>query len=604
MIYIRSSANGGCLRGTPRWGALLLLFLLPLAAPLASATQLDARFDVQGDALFHGRSDAHAAWSGSVQDARLGHGADGLFWVRGTALLLNYTFLDSKQAASSPTGYGRNVVLLSQSAFPLGRVEGPLAVVAGTPESSLRLLPAEDATVPLAEGFSLTPARSLHDQLGTSDDAQPIREGAAFYPRVGGMLGGAPLQVAGLAFEGRLVATGLLLALPGGPLDTRWTTQGPEVANVGWDRIRTTHVLVVEGTLQSATALAPDHWATAVRGVAGDLDGDLVLQNSAGQGTLNGTPLPDGIHLFQAAGRFHVAAAYGVGRGDWQVAGDPRFAAVNAVPLAGTRPGWGVGLAAAGGLGLLALLAKALSKALPAIRGRHDADPMAGAKRQRILTLVSENPGIGQRGLAEQAEASRATVRHHLRILLHAGIVSEHAARGQRVYTLNSESYGFPVGAGSAAQALALLRNPIRSQLFQALRDHPGLDLASLREVWRPTGAAQPDPNVLAYHLGRLATGGLVERATVEGRTVWRAAFDPGDTRDHQRKAFLARNNLAHLASVLRPEPLPLADLQARLARVGRRVTARDLEAQLALLAAVGYARGGADGWAAIAPAG
>jgi DNA-binding transcriptional ArsR family regulator len=546
-----------------------------LLLPCAAATRLDARFHVEGDAVFHGQSNAQIQWTGSIQDARLGHRPQGSFWFHGTARLLNYTFADSQQAASSPTGYGRNVVLLSQTANDLHLVEGSLTIVAGTNNSSLRLIPAADLAVPISSSFSLTPARDPHNQLATSDDAQPIRDSGPYFPRPGGILKGQALHLANLSFDGRLVATGVIIATPTATIDTRWTTQGPDVPGIGWNHVRTTRVLVLDGSIRSASDLDPTDWSSAVESLSGDFQGDLVLQNSEGQGTMNGTALPQGIHLFQVAGNLQIQASDDLHHSEWQITGKPTFVAVNAVAVNGIRPGWGLELAAtAGAAGLGALFFAfftRIGRSLTGLVGGYNrAQPLGNPTRIQVLRTIAEEPGITATELQSRVGTSRTAIGFHLRILERASLIDVNAQGKSLHYQLNSGQYRFMQETlpnenqqqefVKVRNVLAALRDPTRNFIFTELTRTGPTSYQELAGSWAKRGIpTYPSQSLFSHHARILEESGAI-RGTKTGRaTAWEVAVDVAKIFRTQSEAFLKhdhRKDLLDLATEMAPAKL------------------------------------------------
>lgn len=88
--------------------------------------------------------------------------------------------------------------------------------------------------------------------------------------------------------------------------------------------------------------------------------------------------------------------------------------------------------------------------------------------------------------------ASRGTIRHHLRILLRADLLTERHSGIRRTYTLNDSSYEFPIsvdaGAPTAGVAMALLRHPHRQAIVDALQVLGEADYSKLQKRLAETG--------------------------------------------------------------------------------------------------------------------
>jgi len=141
--------------------------------------------------------------------------------------------------------------------------------------------------------------------------------------------------------------------------------------------------------------------------------------------------------------------------------------------------------------------------------------------RREIFDLLKREPGRSVGELADAVDASRSTVRHHLRKLDQAGVVEHQRLGRSRIH--------FPVGREAEARARHLLENETRARVAAALADEP----RTLTEV-----AERLDANAgsVHFHLEKLCEADLVERCEGEA-TTYRAAADR--VRDHV--AFPAR---------------------------------------------------------------
>ena len=81
-----------------------------------------------------------------------------------------------------------------------------------------------------------------------------------------------------------------------------------------------------------------------------------------------------------------------------------------------------------------------VQKALPSWRRRlRRADPLGSERRQRILDVIQQNPGVSKAELARLSGSSWGSIYHHLAILSKADqLLVERSARGKiRVYAAN-----------------------------------------------------------------------------------------------------------------------------------------------------------------------
>jgi len=126
-----------------------------------------------------------------------------------------------------------------------------------------------------------------------------------------------------------------------------------------------------------------------------------------------------------------------------------------------------------------------------------DSDPLDHAGRARLFEHVRREPGVHQSALAAAADMPLSTVRYHLRILEHEGLVRTASHRGKRRC--------FPPDVEAEALAVALAEPAPAAVLWSLVRGGP----ATVREL-----AARLDrsESTVSYHLDRLETDGLVER--------------------------------------------------------------------------------------------
>jgi predicted transcriptional regulator len=496
-------------------------------------------------------------------------------------------------SAGSPTGALRRMVLIHSESSPLKTVSGDLQFLAAGPRASLRLLPDQTEVRGLAGSFVLDSPRSLHETLFYEGDAQPYEQGPRFYPKFGAPMVADQLNDQPLAFRGRVVVTDYLVRLGGLAVDTRWTTTGPE-QSLGTEVLQT-HVLVVEGDF-GITALGPN-WTHSIQSLTGHLEGDLLLANARGSGSVNGSALRTDLHLFQSVGPLNVTANYEGSRGRWALNGEPRYVALNAQPVFASRDA----LKAAAAIGAGALLVAALAKwgraILGFVPGLNIARPFGNRHRTEVLVLVAKNPGIDQMELTKSTGTARATVRHHLRILLRADLLTERRIGSRSTYTLNDSSYEFPANGHtglSAAKAFASMRHPVRLALVEILRGSERTN-ASMLEACCKRGLELSRDDV-RYHMKVLEDEGVVGKATKDGRILWRLLVDFDDVASKQRERFLAMGGLRTIFEALEEQPADLRQLRRKI-QPKWQGSLSDLADKLALLSAAGFAIGDSQGY-------
>lgn len=138
---------------------------------------------------------------------------------------------------------------------------------------------------------------------------------------------------------------------------------------------------------------------------------------------------------------------------------------------------------------------------------------LAAPNRRRIFEAIARSPGIHVRRLSRELRMALGSVEHHLRQLVHHGLVFSHRDGRRRSYYVD--------GSVDQEDAMVLhaLAKPLWADLltFLALRDGIVTDLAE--------HCRMPRANV-AYHLRRLREIGLVDHERVGRRNV-HFATDP-----------------------------------------------------------------------------
>jgi predicted transcriptional regulator len=131
--------------------------------------------------------------------------------------------------------------------------------------------------------------------------------------------------------------------------------------------------------------------------------------------------------------------------------------------------------------------------------------------RAAILQAVGAEPGIHFTELRRRTGGSNGATIHHVRKLVHAGLVLEKPQKGYTCY--------FPKGTDRhAAAAAPVLRAPSARRILATIDARPGL---SARDIAEAAGLAPP---TVSYHLARLREAGLI---SAEGRGTLRLAATP-----------------------------------------------------------------------------
>jgi predicted transcriptional regulator len=564
-----------------------VLFLTLVAAP--AVANVTADLEVRGFAVFQGDAYGLVGWTGSVRDSRLNHPPfQASLHAIGNATLLNYTLGAIDAPKDSPTGVVRQQATLARQGIQLGEVDGRVDFRSTGTHASIRLIPNVAEEVPITGSFTLNASRSIHEALFYDGDAQPYEEGAQFYPPFGGVLSNPGFTLP-TAITGRIVVTDYEVMLAGRVIDLRWQTHTQGIPGIGYTKVIKTAVLVIEGKFSFDPGLDPN-WQHSLEWIDAELDGDLLLANAQGQGSVNGTPFPSGIHLFQAIGEMTATADYSQSASQWDLEGTPRFVAVNAQTWLGSRTADAI-VATGLFLVILGALAKWWRSLVVLLPGLNLAKPLGNPQRTRLLATVAESPGIDQNQLAKTSGLARGTVRHHLRILLRAELLTERPMLGRQTYTLNDSSYEFPIGSvpvTTAAMGFAILRNPLRRAISEALTNLGDAESEAIRRHLAGQGI-KVTRDLAWYHLRIMEDAGIV-LARRNGRHVtWALWMNVPEVMAQQKKRFLAIGRLERLLEAVPAETANMASIQEALNRSGSRQTSRDLVARLDLLAATGF---------------
>jgi DNA-binding transcriptional ArsR family regulator len=135
--------------------------------------------------------------------------------------------------------------------------------------------------------------------------------------------------------------------------------------------------------------------------------------------------------------------------------------------------------------------------------------------RGRILSLVSQRPGIPQNEIAPSLGISSGAARHHIRQLVRARALREVRGAGCVGLVLPEDA------AQPRSMAEPFLKSRGASNILSALVARPGLSGAEL------AAATGLDRATVHYHLKRLANAGLVS-VEREGNAIRASATDVG----------------------------------------------------------------------------
>lgn len=156
-----------------------------------------------------------------------------------------------------------------------------------------------------------------------------------------------------------------------------------------------------------------------------------------------------------------------------------------------------------------------------------DSSPLDNDVRRRVFQQIERSPGVHVSALADLTDASRSTVRYHVRVLEREGLVYDEKIRGKRRY--------FPVGS-EAPELLAALSDDATASVLDAVSRIGPANVSQLADDLDRT------PGTVSYHLSRLETAGLVEQERDGGAVLTRLA-DPA--RAHLHDGLIEQAGLA-----------------------------------------------------------
>lgn len=129
---------------------------------------------------------------------------------------------------------------------------------------------------------------------------------------------------------------------------------------------------------------------------------------------------------------------------------------------------------------------------------RYDfSDPLENENRASVLETVEASPGINLTSLVEETGLTESTVRYHVRVLEHEGLLDGAKVRGRRRFVPRTNE---------DVELLAAFEEEATRDVIDALFEHEPASGTTLAE------ALDRDPSTVSHHLSRLSDAGLVER--------------------------------------------------------------------------------------------
>ena len=126
-----------------------------------------------------------------------------------------------------------------------------------------------------------------------------------------------------------------------------------------------------------------------------------------------------------------------------------------------------------------------------------DTDPLENDRRNRLYAVISREPGVNLTRLAADANISRSSSRHHLRILEYENVVVSAKVYGRRRF--------YPAGTVDVELAAVMAEASTR-RVVEALGDHGPSSVSALADT------LDRDPSTVTHHLKRLEEAGAIER--------------------------------------------------------------------------------------------
>lgn len=140
-----------------------------------------------------------------------------------------------------------------------------------------------------------------------------------------------------------------------------------------------------------------------------------------------------------------------------------------------------------------------------------DSDPLDNDVRRQVYESIEQSPGTYISEVSEECDASRSTVRYHIRILEEEGLIVGEAVRGKHRF--------HPMGSDDPALAAAL-NDDATARVLDAIARLEPVTVSSLADD------LDRSPGTVSYHLDRLTDDDLLLRERVGNAVVTRLAND------------------------------------------------------------------------------
>jgi predicted transcriptional regulator len=152
--------------------------------------------------------------------------------------------------------------------------------------------------------------------------------------------------------------------------------------------------------------------------------------------------------------------------------------------------------------------------------------------RRELYELIRNNPGLSLSILRKKTGLNDGTVRYHIELLVHHGMVACRFHHGSRHYYVGDEDYG-----RMEAVLLTYLHNENDRTILELLS---GDDVLSHQDLMTATGTTSSS---ISWHMKRLVTDGVVESYREGRKTMYLLAPDTAVT------LRTARGKAAHTAT-------------------------------------------------------
>jgi hypothetical protein len=521
--------------------AWLLVFLL-LPSSAAAAT-IDAHLAVLGEADFHGTGAQAWTTAGSMLDYRDGLGSGAM---TATGSISWHVVQYNLTTVRTPAGSAAGPHEFQNAGDAYRAMSGSAASLKVTPigqHHSVRLIGTASATHDAS--FRILPSQDVSPRYLSAPDAYGNRAQKNDFPNSGGRAQTTSTSMdctgcrivgfdADVDVDGTIIHTGIASS-----------TTTPDPLNQGTATVDVYRIL--EAQVDGNVGLDGIGWIHYITNLAGNLTGDIQLQDAAGSGTVNGTPIPSSQHLFQAIGNMTVKANWADRDSRWTLTGDPQFVAVDATTVAGVRPSHTIPLAeVAAGVGLLAVaiafftnVGRAITSSAAALMVRVDAKKTRAG--QQILALLHDRPVATRKDLAETLGMTDFMARYWSDRLTAQDELQKTMVGGEVHFMLNHSSLRFPTQfksndwtKGTADVSLASINHPTRRMLFDAIQRLGNADYAALRA---DLGDKCPSQSAASKHLKAMLDAGAIAKFTQSGRAFFMAAMSPEALHAHQHVA-------------------------------------------------------------------